>query len=377
MSYQGPNRRSQPDEAQGLAELSIKTKTPVDQLPLQRATDVGREDELRASAKAKLLAMAGFSTEKADAELSPVVSGRGEVSSAVEVVQPKLLTLGEADDFLREHNIPINLSKAREEDVRDMLRWGSLTKKEAESYGAAFDNPQIPLQALLELEKELKANPDLPWEPEFELENRINTEVYDGDIIGGSINHWEYRVLAKYRRVDPKTKRVLPDQRPSNKARVMFTPSMRNVDPKFLGISANDQLGKMVAGGKYMPPSRWIKRFLRSVDEGLRALHPDKDINKMPFDEYKALRAEALKKRLTDGSYPIDEYLIDTCTVTQFPDLRSIDGMREDQIKDADLTSAVVPYLYFVTHPDSRKVRLYGCLPDFPYDALGGRPELG
>ncbi len=77
MTEQRPNMRFQPDEEQGLAELSLKSKIPVDKLPLRRATDVGREEELRAGAKEKLLAMAGFTTEKAKEELHPVVEGKG------------------------------------------------------------------------------------------------------------------------------------------------------------------------------------------------------------------------------------------------------------------------------------------------------------
>lgn len=83
--------RTQPDEAQGLAELSVKTKIPVDQLPLRRSTDVGREDQLRAAAKGKLLAMAGFTTEQAETELHPVV----EANTPVAELSPEQIWLGE------------------------------------------------------------------------------------------------------------------------------------------------------------------------------------------------------------------------------------------------------------------------------------------
>lgn len=300
-----------------------------------------------------------------------------EAATVVEVVNHQLLTLFEADNFLRKHNIPINLFKAREEDVRDMLRWGAIHKKDADQYGAAFDNPQIPEQALLALATELKTDSSLAWEPVFELENRTDAQAYDEDIVKSGINHCEYRTLPLYRRIDPKTKRTLPDQRPTNKAHVVFTPDMLNANPRFTNISANAQLKKMAERHKYMPPSRWIKCFLRSVDTGLRALYHDKDINKMEFEAYKAFRASVLKQRASGGSYPIDRYLLDTLTVTQFPDLRSIEGLNENQIKNGDLSSAVAPSLGFYAHPVTRRVDLYYVGPSNPRKNIGGRPELG
>ncbi len=44
MSQQRPEMRNQPDEAQGLAELSMKTGVPVDKLPLRREADRGGEE---------------------------------------------------------------------------------------------------------------------------------------------------------------------------------------------------------------------------------------------------------------------------------------------------------------------------------------------
>jgi hypothetical protein len=61
--------RQQPDEAQGLAELSIRTRIPVDELPLRRAIDRGREEELRAAAKERLLTMAGLTPERSKVEV--------------------------------------------------------------------------------------------------------------------------------------------------------------------------------------------------------------------------------------------------------------------------------------------------------------------
>ncbi|MBI4994502.1 DUF4256 domain-containing protein [Candidatus Peregrinibacteria bacterium] len=91
MAQQRPEMRTQSDEAQGLAELSVRTKIPVSKLPLRRATDVGREDELRAIAKEKLLAMAGFTTEQAKTELRPVQ----EAEAPTQELSPEQVWFGE------------------------------------------------------------------------------------------------------------------------------------------------------------------------------------------------------------------------------------------------------------------------------------------
>lgn len=77
MLYQGPERRDQPDEAQGLVELAVRRKIPIDQLPLQRAMDVKRQVELRDGARKKLLAIiASPAPEQTNPELHPVAGGK-------------------------------------------------------------------------------------------------------------------------------------------------------------------------------------------------------------------------------------------------------------------------------------------------------------
>ncbi len=71
MKPKNQERRHRSDESQGIAERALIEKTPVDELQL-RKKDVGKTDELRAAAKEKLLKIAGYTTEKAQAELRPV-----------------------------------------------------------------------------------------------------------------------------------------------------------------------------------------------------------------------------------------------------------------------------------------------------------------
>jgi hypothetical protein len=83
MSYKGIDRRNNhtPDEEfQGLATRSLREGVPVDELDL-RATDSERIYELRGGAKKQLLAMAGYTTERATEELSPIAVPNKELEA--------------------------------------------------------------------------------------------------------------------------------------------------------------------------------------------------------------------------------------------------------------------------------------------------------
>lgn len=82
-------QRKQPDEAQGLAELALERQVSVHELPLRRATDKGREGVIRTAAQAKLLASAGFTTERAQTELSPVAAAEAAPKAPEKVVAPE------------------------------------------------------------------------------------------------------------------------------------------------------------------------------------------------------------------------------------------------------------------------------------------------
>lgn len=75
-------RRHRTDEGQGIAERSLRERVPVDKLTL-RDSDAERADELRAAAKKHLLAMAGFTEEEAQENLSPVAEASVSSESAL------------------------------------------------------------------------------------------------------------------------------------------------------------------------------------------------------------------------------------------------------------------------------------------------------
>lgn len=112
-------RRHRSDEGQGIAERSMRERVPVDELKL-RDTDIEKADELRAAAKKKLLAMAGYTEEKAEEELAPVAS-----KAAAMEASPKKEELSEANaEFLadpkREAEYEARLKTLTEEEAKGM-----------------------------------------------------------------------------------------------------------------------------------------------------------------------------------------------------------------------------------------------------------------
>lgn len=358
MPYQGKERR-QTDEVQGLAELSIETETPVDQLTLQRATDVGREDELRAAVKGKLPGLAGYTTEKVAAELSLVITAGAEAADAAREAQPsRLLSFAESEAFLKEHGI--DLGKTREDDVRSMIRWGALDKKGADAYGAKFDEVQIPECDLQELVRRLEAEPDLEQRVILGLDSLTPDQGFQKLFVEAGIRHYIYRRFSEYQRVDAKTRQPLQNQRPSGKAGILFTANHLNLPANLRKISPNDQLTKMANGQKYVGPVGWMKLFRQSVDRALPILYPEEagNLDSLKPGKYKAL----VQKALLDPR--IDQYLPDVTTGTQFPDLRHKDD-------------GAVPFLNFDPDAGHREVALDDGHPVHPNGSLGGRDALG
>jgi len=84
------NEHFQDKELQGIAERSLRERIPVDELKFREA-DAERVDELRAGAKAKLLAMAGYTTGKAATESRPVEEVNGTIKELAPEQQNELL----------------------------------------------------------------------------------------------------------------------------------------------------------------------------------------------------------------------------------------------------------------------------------------------
>ncbi len=68
----GRERRSGEDDSHGLAQRALRERTPLNELKLREKADRGHEKVLLAGAQEELLAIAGFTREKAAAELTPV-----------------------------------------------------------------------------------------------------------------------------------------------------------------------------------------------------------------------------------------------------------------------------------------------------------------
>lgn len=278
---------------------------------------------------------------------------------AAESQQPapsKLLRFAQAKEFLSAHGI--DLEAKREERVRDALRWGETTKKEADKFGAAFDTAEASEGDLQALVKRLEAEPDLEQRVILGIDNAMSEQGFDTRIDKAGIRNYIWRRFSGYRRVDPKTGKPLENQRPTGKTGITFLPHMLNLPPELRKISPNDQLAKMKEGTKYLGPNGYMIWFRQCLDEGMRAIYTEVNIDELSPADYKKL----VEKAILDPK--IDQYLPDTVTGTQFPDLRHKDD-------------GAVPSLDFSPSAVYRKVDLYDYDPEYPRDSLGGRDALG
>jgi hypothetical protein len=275
---------------------------------------------------------------------------------------PKLYSFSEAAEFLREHGI--DLEAHREDEVRSAIRWGVVDKKDADKYGANFDDnfepvPEADLRAVV---AQLNENPDLEQRIVLAVDTMDPDEAWT-KLIDDPINRkYVWNRFSRYQRVNPATREVLDDQRPSGKAGILFTPDQMKLPDNLRRISANNQLVRMTQGQRYMGPVGWMKLFRQGIDRALPVLFPEEasDLDALDPDVYKAL----MNRALLDPR--IDPYLLDTVTGTQFPDYR-LDGN----------ANGVVPFAYFSPSPANREVTLCYWHPADPSDSLGGRPVLG
>lgn len=308
-------------------------------------------------------------TVEAVMEPTRVAAGTAVAAIATEEGQPdqpeqapKLYSFAETTAFLREHGI--DLEKHREAEVRSAIRWGLVNNKEADRYGASFDDNFEPVSGadLQELVRQLKAHPGPEQRIILAVDDMTCDQAWKRLIKDPITRTYALNRFSRYQRVDPATREPLADQRPTGKAGILFTPGRMNLPDNFRGISANDQLDKMTKGQRYMGPVGWMKLFRQGVDRALPVLFPNeaRDLDSLDPTVYKRL----VNLALLDGR--IDPYLLDTVTGTQFPDLR-LGGN----------ANGAVPSLDFSPNPDSREVYLCDYSPDLPDGVLGGRPVLG
>lgn len=281
------------------------------------------------------------------------------VVAAAESEQPassKLLRFAQAKEFLSTRGI--DLEAKRKERVRDALRWGEITKENADKFGAAFDSAEVSEADLQALVKRLEAEPDLEQRVILGVDNATPEQGFNTRINKAGIRNYIWRRFSDYRRVDPKTGKPLENQQPTGKAGMTFLPHRLNLPPELRKISPNGQLTKMKEGTKYLGPNGYMIWFRQCLDEGMRAIYPEVNVDELSPADYRKL----VEKAILDSKF--DKYLPNTQTGTQFPDLRHKDD-------------GAVPGLCFFPDPDHRKVVLDCYDPDYPGDSLGGRDALG
>ena len=284
-----------------------------------------------------------------------------DTATGGETQSSRFFSFAESEDFLKTHGLDLGLGKAREDDVRSMIRWGALDKKSADKYGASFDSMDPISEAdLRELMRQITAEPDLEQRVVLGVDNMTPDEGFRRLIAEAGLRNYIYRRFSEYRRVDPKTKKPLENQQPTGKAGILFTPNHLNLPASLRSISPNNQLARMVQGQKYVGPVGWMKLFRQSVDRALPILFPEEgaDLDSLTPAAYKAL----VQRSLLDPR--IDEYLPDVTTGTQFPDLRH-------------KNDGAVPDLSFIPVAGHRRVYLDSDGPGNPHDVLGDRDALG
>lgn len=258
-------------------------------------------------------------------------------------------SFSEVEKYLKEYNVDLN--QIRKDEVRDMLRWGVISKQKADKYGASFDNIQLNPDKLEEIDLSKQ------WIL-LELDNMLPEEFWEKAIVEGGVPHYVWKSFSNYQKIDPKTRKLFENQNPDGQPKIIITPNHLNLPIDLCNISPKGQREKMADGQKYLGPNAWIKLFRQSLDRGLTELYQDKNLYDISANEY--------KKRIKEGirDQKIDQYLLDVKTITQFADLASNDS--------------TVPLLYFNPNPDDREVFLFYVIsPDGAFDRRGGRLVLG
>lgn len=311
--------------------------------------------------------------EEIVAEQKKMIDATGSEASSIfeqPEAEPVLLSLEDADAFLKERGIDLRLESEREEHVKRMIRSGALSKKNADSYGAKFDASTVASEAdLLKLVELRKEAPNIRTDVVLGVDELTNQQAWDKWFLRGggekAIRNSRLYPFSDYQKVDPKTGLALKHQEPTGKAGVAFIPHVLNLPSSLRSISADQLLAKMARGQKYLGPQGYLRWFLDCVDKALLRKYPNHpDIQNLDIvnpDKYEELVNMFLLESKNDSDLP------DVITTTQFANLRR-----------GGNKSGVVPCLGFGTDTDCRRVRLgYICVPHNPYENVGGREAFG
>lgn len=252
------------------------------------------------------------------------------------------MTYVEAAEILLK--IGFNLDETKRAQAREEIRWWGLREGEdAKQREAQLETCQIFTRELQKVIELMKAGVRLQVIFSFDNTSRSlmtnARERFKNQFIGTHIDlgvpdeDWEYGVqlLPAY---GPITGALVDDPT------IIFTRADREVPNETQGHSPNDwynlfgkpwdeyerETGRAWARchDEFLRPSEWLYLFLRSIDNGLRTLYPDRNIEEMNWAEYHRLRRDTLRQ-----DRRIDQYLLDLETTTLFPNWRDISDIED------------------------------------------------
>lgn len=263
-------------------------------------------------------------------------------TSATEVPEDALLPYAEVREKLA--SVDFNLDAAKHDDVREKIRWGWRKQPaDVENDERYLETTVMSPHALQEVMRGIHCG--TKFQVLFSFENLLPRALESlhsqatskslflnrFDITAGDFGFLQD--IARYKADRNLLKNfsqgawVGDFEDPS----IIFTPDDVEVPQEMMGKSPNewctkteDKKGLYGAGIFLKPeiellrPTDWLELSLRSIDNGLRVLYPDKSIDEMDPPTYRKFRREVIR-----DDRRIDAYFPDTNTVTMFPHWRS------------------------------------------------------
>lgn len=281
------------------------------------------------------------------------------------------MTYAEAADILS--RIGFSLENAKKTQAREEIRWGWGRGWNAEQIEAQLETCQISTRELLKIVECMKAgkrfqvifsfdnsSKSLMTNERNRLRNQFIGILYD---LGIPNENWKYeeQLLPHFGYL---TGAIVDDPT------IIFTPDDRNVPNEMQNHSPNEWytlLGKSREEyeretsrawsrlhDQFLRPSEWLMLFLRSIDDGLRALYP------MNQTEYYRFRRDVIRQ-----DRRIDQYLLDLETTTLFPHWRNHPDIAYGEA------------LRLKSKSGGRGIAVVGCTGEKVYPSCGPRMALG
>lgn len=293
-------------------------------------------------------------------------------------------SIGDAENFLLDKGINLDLQSRLKKKIQRMIRRGALTKGDADAYLAQFDLPGVVTERDLEqLVKFLNGNPDIEKIEKkldiiFVIDNLTPQEAWKKWIVQQGIPHKYLKSFSEYKKIDPKTREVLKNQYPTGKAGIVFVPKENDALCNSTKISVEQQLIAMANGQAYLGPLGWMSLFCDQLDDLLEAYYAEKeDIYTYDPDLWRDLIKRAFlnwHKELLPFQKKYS-YLGKNLNIkgTCFPNMRS-----EIFVANNRYSKYAVPNFYFVPYYPKIELGAYG-EEDFTDDSdiLSGIPIIG